>query len=121
MTNKEIVEKAYALLEDKGNWTTSVHARDSNDNPVPLYHKKACKFCAVGAIAHVMGVDPPVIIESRLFHELDKISTKLYRNSLRRAYPLFSLLWINDCDKNGHEKVLNVYKTYLEKAEDNDN
>ena len=53
MTIKAILQAARDLIA-KG-WTQGAYARDARDAVTPYGGPSACKFCASGAIAHIIG------------------------------------------------------------------
>lgn len=96
MTTNEILKAARDLIADPGHWTTNFPARNAAGQGVSSSSKDAVKFCAYGAIAHVLGVD-----------ELD--GPTLQRLS-RHAHGV-GISIINDC--NGHAAILELFDLAL--------
>lgn len=59
LTTSEILERAAALIEPPGAWAKDVYARDEDYRIVNATSPTACRFCALGAILNVMGLDYP--------------------------------------------------------------
>lgn len=59
MTTKEILQKARDLLAQPGKWGQGAYACDADGNIVKPNSDAACRFCALGAVYHVMGLEGP--------------------------------------------------------------
>lgn len=57
MTGADVLAKAKELLADPSKWTRKALARTANGHEVPPSSEFACRFCALGAIAHITGED----------------------------------------------------------------
>lgn len=58
MNKLEILKAARDTLANKG-WTKHFFAFDAQGNMCRGWNKDACKFCALGALEHVMGQPSP--------------------------------------------------------------
>ena len=56
-TTKGILEDALELIEDPDRWTRGFYARDAEGVSVDPYSERACRFCALGAVARISGRD----------------------------------------------------------------
>lgn len=59
MTTKEILQKARDLLAMPGGWGPGGYAFDAGGNIVKPNSQNACRFCALGAVYHVMDMEGP--------------------------------------------------------------
>jgi len=67
---KVMLEKAKNLIRNPDNWTTEKYARDANGVSVNPKSPEACKFCVLGAIMNIQGVN---------CDDLDYVSRILYK------------------------------------------
>ena len=54
MTTAEVLQKARDLIADESRWTHGWFARDEDGYEVQPNEPSACKWCALGAVYHVL-------------------------------------------------------------------
>jgi hypothetical protein len=105
----EIYRKARALIEDPEHWTTSVFARDADDNVVGFESPEATKFCAHGAVIRVA-------FDAGLDHSQQNAYEWLLSDAAKAIDDKFSSpSRIND--RGGHEGALKLLDKAIELAE----
>ena len=71
---QKLIKKLIAardLIKDFKNWTTHAFARDKSGEPCEINSKRACSWCAVGALYKVCGKDYNTSIKlDALFYDL---------------------------------------------------
>lgn len=102
-TKQQLIE-AKALIQDKKNWTVRVFARDAKGFDVPPNSEDATCFCAMGALAKVMGKD-------YIDYRADEV-VSLNAAALDMGY--ISAAKLND--HAGHEKVMLMFKKAIEET-----
>jgi hypothetical protein len=55
----QILKDARSILEKPNAWGRGYYAKDNKGNDVEATDKRACRFCALGAIAKAQGKDYP--------------------------------------------------------------
>jgi hypothetical protein len=103
VTSVETLRAAKAILVDKARWTRFTYARNSKGERVPPNDPCACSFCAVGALARVLGL--PINIVER-----DAEVGKLLNRAAGGVLPYS----VNDGD--GYDAVMAMYDRAIEFA-----
>lgn len=58
VSTAEVLRRARALIEKPENWTQESYAADAQGNGISDPNDgAACRFCSVGAVARVLGID----------------------------------------------------------------
>lgn len=107
------MRKAWEILEQDG-MTTFAHARDKYGNRVPVYSKKACTFCARGAIMrkYVEGLSETeanerltkLLNDDEIYLELQRADNVFYRKTG------VNMVTFNDHYTTFKEQVISILK-----------
>ena len=101
MSNKEILEKAKALIKDPSNWTRYTYK---------AYVCGATAYCAMGAIEQVIGFDRGFDHVNQYVDERDAQRQELLfllDNAAQDLYGNCGVVYVND--KKNHSDVMAVF------------
>lgn len=110
MTVEQILLAAKGLIAKPENWTTGRFAANVADYTVLETDPSACKFCARGAINHVVGgwdSNEGVIAADALYRAANTIAPEPPED----GHPIF---YIND--QLGHEAVMKMFDAAIAKV-----
>jgi hypothetical protein len=99
----ELLESAWKRIEDPKNWCKKYFAMDSRNRHVSPYSKRACKFCAIGAI-DARWRDNPLAT-----HKAEVLLIAAAFN-IGHGDPTY----VNDC--LGHDAVRRMYSLAIENS-----
>lgn len=100
MTTAEVLQKARDLIADESRWTHGYFARDEQGYDVEPNEPSACKWCALGAVYHVLGSSEEEAWEApaiKALHASNRIPAE-----------------VNDLE--GHDAVLDMFDAAIAKA-----
>ena len=101
---RQIVERARALIATKKTWTRHAVARDKNDQLTGWGYPNAVRWCAEGALLRATH---------DLTGDVERTGDLAMQTAFRITAGRDRLSNIND--SRGHKKVLKLFDTYLEK------
>lgn len=106
--NKKIVRKVLVVAKNliKNGWTQGCYAKDANDHPIDSRSKYATNFCAAGAI-HRAADDLNLSCEYSI--EAKEMILSIIKN--------INIGDWNDRPSTTKDKVLNVFKKAIRKAD----
>lgn len=100
----EILRKAKAVIENPENWTQMSYAADQFGNELcDPNSDDACRFCAVGAVARVLGIDGSLAEDHHAVKALDACTES------------GSVIGFNDACS--HAALLRVWDEAIDRAE----
>lgn len=101
MNTVEIIQKARELISDEKNWIRGTYAAGDGIDMNPT-DPDACMFCAVGAVARVIGIDGSDAED----HE----SVKMLDAETSAGIVTFN-------DNHAHAEVLSIFDRVIARAE----
>lgn len=99
----EVLDKAVELLSDPARWTTGWWAISRDGMRTQVLSENACRFCTLGAIGKVMGIDGEW---SERTNHYGKVGAFLQRDYLYAGFG--DVAGFND--QSSHEQVVNRLK-----------
>jgi len=108
MTTLEVLKDARNLIADKGRWCRGYAALAESGHPVRAHSDRAVRWCAVGAVRHIVGDDWDAKSIRSIRQMLNIVSEELHGKE--------NLVLVNDHD--GHEAVLKVFDEAIKLLEE---
>jgi hypothetical protein len=104
MDTVEILEKARELISDESRWTQEYYAIAADGGLVYPTSPRACRFCAVGAVAYVLGIGDG--------EEAEKSEPVSYLDEVAAEYG--NIIGLND--EAGHQAVIAAFDKAISAA-----
>jgi hypothetical protein len=107
-TPADVLRAARALIAEPERWTRGVFARDAKGQSIPLFDKRAERFCVLGACRNIADPLPEYILGDEAELALDEVCAELHGKTI----PAF-----NDDPQTTHADVLALYDAAIARAE----
>ncbi len=107
MKTSTLLKKSLNLLEENG-WTKGPLARNKYRHEVKANSHSAVKFCSLGAICNVLGIDGDSVYGN---NDLDNATS-----ALNEATTYWSIVGLNELEDTKFKDVQKVFKKAIKNA-----
>jgi hypothetical protein len=106
MDNREVFQKAFAIIKNSKSWCKEFYARRGNGDPCESFNPQARAWCSVGALEHASGDFVFELSNPTILEELNAEAYKLAKCPIIEYNDLYThsavvKLWTTVGERNG--------------------